>query len=198
MTPVLQWEEEGRRLQNTTGPSGLPLLAGEEGKEEQGEEDGSERDSGTGDSKRSYEHDTEPSIVDHVIHNFLSARGEAGEWGAAPSARSATSVCRLSASDLDTQISLSASGVSSSAAGPRSSLHRKGCPRLRSIPPPPKSQPQSLAVDNPLYDSLPVRAEEAVPSAPPSEEGAVSPPASIISDSVAYCGRFPKQVPNLF
>ena len=41
-------------------------------------EECSERDSGTRDSKRSYDN-MESNIMDHVIHNFLSARGE-GEW----------------------------------------------------------------------------------------------------------------------
>jgi len=62
----------------------------------------------------------------------------------------------------------------------------------------------TYAVDNPLYDSLPVKicdnnsdeVEEAssTVSRPPSEgTSLISPPASIISDSVAYCGRFPVQ-----
>ena len=72
------WEMEGKRMQSTL--TGLPLLGGDgdAGKEEPAEEENvSEKDSGTGDSKRSYDHDMEPNIVDHVIHNFLSARGEA-------------------------------------------------------------------------------------------------------------------------
>merc|ERR1719233_2808135 len=68
------------------------------------------------------------------------------------------------------------------------------------------SEPRMVtyAVDNPLYDSLPVKicdnnsaeVEEAssTVSRPPSEgTSLISPPASIISDSVAYCGRFPVQ-----
>ena len=44
----------------------------------------------------------------------------------------------------------------------------------------------SLAVENPLYDSLPVPVQTC-----DSGVRATSPTASLISDSVAYCGRFP-------
>merc|ERR1719509_670187 len=98
-------------------------------------EEGSEKDSGTGDSKRSYEQDMEPSIVDHVIHNFLSARGEAGEWGALPPVdQTATSM-----SDLDTGISSLGDSTLQSIQPSLPARHRRGCPRLRSIPPPPSS-----------------------------------------------------------
>jgi len=181
--------------------TGLPLLGGDgdAAKEEPLEEENvSEKDSGTGDSKRSYDHDMEPNIVDHVIHNFLSARGEAGEWATLPPVEQTTT----SMSDLDTGIS--SMGDSSLQQPP--ALHRKGCPRLKSIPPPPSTRPPAeepnpgltvvgatLAVGNPLYDQLPGRTGETVASAPPSDCTA-SPPASIISDSVAYCGRFPPPV----
>ena len=36
------------------------------------------------DSKRIHEQHMEPGIVDHAIHDFLSARGEADRWGALP------------------------------------------------------------------------------------------------------------------
>lgn len=63
----------------------------------------------------------------------------------------------------------------------------------------------SLAVDNPLYDSLPVKPtsicdNQSLLSAPDDSirggsnrhiEGPPSPAASLISDSIAYCGRFP-------
>ena len=172
------------------------------------DEECSERDSGTGDSKRSYDN-MENNIVDHVIHNFLSARGE-GEWGVLAADYTATSM-----SDLDTGIS----SLGESGTGGVQTLHRKGCPKLKAltpIPPPPPLKPPdpgpdvapslpTYAVDNPLYDSLPVKTcdnnsdhiEEAscsTISRPPSEgTSLVSPPASIISDSVAYCGRFPVQ-----
>jgi Leucine-rich repeat (LRR) protein len=191
-----RWEDEGRRLQNTT--TGRPLLGGGQGKEERGEEEGSEKDSGTGDSKRSYDHDLEPSIVDHVIHNFLSARGEASEWAALmgeQKLRTRADQTATSLSDLDTGIS----SLGDSTLQP--ALHRRGCPRLRSIPPPPSSSsevtvlnPGALAVENPLYDQLPAREEDRIASAPPSD--CASPPASVISDSVAYCGRFPSTEPG--
>merc|ERR1719429_720849 len=126
------WEMEGKRMQSTL--TGLPLLGGDgdAGKEEPAEEENvSEKDSGTGDSKRSYEHDMEPSIVDHVIHNFLSARGEAGEWAAIPQVDRTTT----SMSDLDTGIS----SMGDSSVQQQPALHRKGCPRLKSIPPPPST-----------------------------------------------------------
>ena len=191
------WEMEGKRMQSTL--TGLPLLGGDgdAAKEDPVEEENvSEKDSGTGDSKRSYDHDMEPSIVDHVIHNFLSARGEAGEWATLPPVDQTTT----SMSDLDTGIS----SMGDSSLQQQPALHRKGCPRLKSIPPPPSSTTRppidepnpgltvvgaTLAVGNPLYDQLPSRGET-VASAPPSDCTA-SPPASIISDSVAYCGRFP-------
>jgi hypothetical protein len=171
------------------------------------EEECSERDSGTGDSKRSYDN-MENNIVDHVIHNFLSARGE-GEWGVISSDYNTTSL-----SDLDTGIS----SLGESGTGGVHTLHRKGCPKLKALtpipPPPPLNPPQSVtvispnqevatyAVDNPLYDSLPIkicdnnfdRVEEAsstISPIPSEVTSLISPPASIISDSVAYCGRFP-------
>ena len=178
------WELEGRKMATTV--TGLPLLGGEG--EIKDEEEGSERDSGTGDSKRSYDHDMEPSIVDHVIHNFLQARGEAGEWAALPT---------TSMSDLDTGISSLGDSSLVAPRRPAQGLHRRGCPKLRSIPPPPSDPPTqpSLAVDNPLYDQLPVQQQvDRIPSAPASST--TSPPASIISDSVAYCGRFPAPGPD--
>ena len=59
------------------GEGVLELAVGHpvEYKEPEGE---SERDSGTGDSKRSYDN-MENTLVDAVIHNFLSARGEGKE-----------------------------------------------------------------------------------------------------------------------
>eukprot|EP00092_Neocalanus_flemingeri_P010605 GFUD01011424.1.p1 GENE.GFUD01011424.1~~GFUD01011424.1.p1 ORF type:complete len:1305 (-),score=340.61 GFUD01011424.1:343-4257(-) len=201
------WEVEGKNLQTTT--TGLPLLSDPELKE-RNDEECSERDSGTGDSKRSYDN-MENNIVDHVIHNFLSARGE-GEWGVLSTDYTATSL-----SDLDTGISsLGESGI-----GGIHTLHRKGCPKLKAltpIPPPPTLNPPpdpglvvppstettTYAVDNPLYDSLPItncdnnfdKVEEAcstVSHTPSEGTSLISPPASIISDSVAYCGRFPVQ-----
>ena len=152
----------------------------------------------------------ENNIVDHVIHNFLSARGE-GEWGVISTDYNATSI-----SDLDTGIS----SLGESGNVGVHTLHRKGCPKLKALtpipPPPPLKTPDPVpvlppsqetttyAVDNPLYDSLPIKncdnisdkVEEASStiSRPPSEgTSLISPPASIISDSVAYCGRFPVQ-----
>ncbi len=46
----------------------------------------------------------------------------------------------------------------------------------------------SLAVENPLYDSLPSSAQHTCDTTPLR---ASSPTASLISDSIAYCGRFP-------
>jgi hypothetical protein len=49
-------------------------------------------------------------------------------------------------------------------------------------------------VENPLYDSLPAAAavlETCDSLAARAGGGAVSPTASLISDSIAYCGRFP-------
>jgi len=201
------WEVEGKTLQIPT--TILPLLSDPDLKD-RNDEECSERDSGTGDSKRSYDN-MENNIVDHVIHNFLSARGE-GEWGVISTDYTATSM-----SDMDTGIS----SLGESGTGGRHTLHRKGCPKLKAltpIPPPPPLNPTdpvpvvapsqdipTYAVDNPLYDSLPIKScdnnsdhiEEAscsTISRPPSEgTSLISPPASIISDSVAYCGRFPVQ-----
>jgi len=44
------------------------------------DDESSERDSGTGDSKRSY--DNMEHVVDNVIHSFLAARGEG--WSISP------------------------------------------------------------------------------------------------------------------
>lgn len=168
--------------------SGLPLLSAVEGAPSdlrEVEDCGSERDSGTGDSKRSYDNnETNGNIVDHVIHNFLSARGDiVTDW------RQMTS---LSSSDLDT-------GVSSMGDQP-AALHRPNCPKLKATSPNVEMPPITLAVDNPLYDSLPASQSQQIEEAdssishPPSEVGGqstISPPASVISDSVAYCGRFP-------
>ncbi len=44
------------------------------------DDESSERDSGTGDSKRSY--DNMEHVVDTVIHSFLAARGEG--WSISP------------------------------------------------------------------------------------------------------------------
>jgi len=202
------WEVEGKTLHTIS--TGLPLLGDPELKE-RNDDEGSERDSGTGDSKRSYDN-MENNIVDHVIHNFLSARGE-GEWGVMSSDYNTTSL-----SDLDTGISsLGESGTGQQV----HTLHRKGCPKLKALanmpmntskeaPGPPTvaiispSQEITYAVDNPLYDSLPIKLSDdtsdkvdeasSTLSPPPSEAtSCISPPASIISDSVAYCGRFPPQ-----
>ena len=71
----------------------LPLLAAEaqDMKEHRGEAD----------SKRIHEQHMEPGIVDHAIHDFLSARGEADRWGALPPVDQMTK----SLSDLHTGIS---------------------------------------------------------------------------------------------
>ena len=66
------------------------------------DEECSERDSGTGDSKRSQDN-MENNIVDHVIHNFLSARGES-QWGVSV-AGTGPDHNITSLSDLDTGIS---------------------------------------------------------------------------------------------
>jgi hypothetical protein len=47
----------------------------------------------------------------------------------------------------------------------------------------------SLAVENPLYDSLPSSSAQHTCDTIPLR--ASSPTASLISDSIAYCGRFP-------
>ena len=71
----------------------LPLLAAEaEDMEEHREEE---------DSKRIHEQHMEPGIVDHAIHDFLSARGEADRWGALPPVDQTTK----GLSDLHTGIS---------------------------------------------------------------------------------------------
>lgn len=234
----------------TLGESGLPLLAEEIPSRKPFpipiDDSSSERDSGTGDSKRSF--DNIENVVDTVLNTFLTARGEreGEEWGVSPPPLS----------DVDT-------GISSS-----SGRHRDGCPNgsysschlpkpvPTPVPPsshnslPPSSHPSltrdaqlppgctrqpsrsvhgsecsgrstsvrsdsnarslrakkdiraqqhlhtppvetiSLAVENPLYDSLPVNTCDIInrqrsPNRPPS------PSASLISDSIAYCGRFP-------
>jgi len=227
------------------GEGVLELAVGHpvEYKEPEGE---SERDSGTGDSKRSYDN-MENTLVDAVIHNFLSARGEGKEgeekveaWQGAWREAAGGGETQASMSDLDTGIS--------SGSGER---HREGCPRASSILGSevgrsrhgarsgagsavgsdvfPRSGSKigsssinqsmsvvgsdvfsivksgtpvptvTLAVENPLYDSLPIRP---TPGASQASRGRVdviatptlaasSPPASVISDSVMYCGRFP-------
>ena len=49
----------------------------------------------------------------------------------------------------------------------------------------------SLAVENPLYDSLPVNNTCDILNRQRSPNRPPSPSASLISDSIAYCGRFP-------
>ncbi len=51
---------------------------------------------------------------------------------------------------------------------------------------------EMVAVENPLYDTLPVVSSNCdTKSAPTANYRPISPAASMISDSVAYCGRFP-------
>ena len=189
------WETEEMTSKDVETPTtGMPLL-GEAAKED---DSGSERDSGTGDSKKSGEAEAGgDSIVDTVIHNFLAARGEHGGPGVWANT--------TSLSDFDTGISsLGDSTVIHNGGHSLHSLHRRGCPRVKSLNQ--KPQPQtaksvtsapvpvvsviSYAVDNPLYDSLPltVRPQEAVAE---TSSDLTSASASVISDSVAYCGRFP-------
>merc|ERR1719394_1810302 len=109
------------------------------------EDDDDDNDSGTGDSKKSCDND----IVDTVIHNFLAARGD-------------ITIAGTSLSDFDTGIS--SLGDSSLL----HSLHRRGCSKAQSQSltgqqtPGPQVAVASVeagltyAVDNPLYDSLPV------------------------------------------
>ena len=162
-----------------TPTSGMPLLEGDSCKNDDAV---SERDSGTGDSKQSDNVETvetADSIVDTVIHNFLTARGEQGQW-MLTSPYNTTSL-----SDFDTGIS---SLGESGSLPPQSlqSLHRRGCPKLqlKVERPEPEEGPGlrsvSYAVDNPLYDTLPQQGERLT-----------SPPASSISDSVGYCGEWP-------
>jgi len=177
------WDgKEGGGIPTVT--SGLPLLsAGEITDVRELEECGSEKDSGTGDSKRSYDNNETNGgdIVDHVIHNFLSARGGmVGDWSVAGTS-----------SDIDTGIS--SIGDHPSTDQPTTTLHRKGCPKAICV----EMTSVTLSVDNPLYDCLPPnhssRIEEADSSSEIGVQSTVSHPASVISDSVAYCGRFPAQ-----
>ena len=71
----------------------LPLLAAEAQDMKEHREEA--------DSKRIHEQHMEPGIVDHAIHDFLSARGEADRWGALPPVDQTTK----SLSDLHTGIS---------------------------------------------------------------------------------------------
>ena len=195
------WEDELTTKQLETPTSGMPLL-GEAGCAKD-DDTGSERDSGTGDSKKSCEAETGgDSIVDTVIHTFLAARGEHGSAWA-----NTTSL-----SDFDTGISsLGDSTLIHGGGQSIHSLHRKGCPRIKSLNQ--KPQPQtakssvisapirpkpavsviSYAVDNPLYDSLPptVRPQPDTEAVVETSSDLTSASASVISDSVAYCGRFP-------
>lgn len=187
------WAGELEVKDAETPTTAAPLLGDPKLEEE---EAGSERDSGTGDSKQSGE--AGDSIVDAVIHNFLSARGEGGLGPAAW-------VNTTSLSDFDTGISSLGESV---ARGPASlhSLHRRGCPKVKSLSGQQQAGPQvaaqqpglaaiSYAVDNPLYDALPC-ARTAPDSEAAAEDGnsdvtSSEATASLISDSVAYCGRFP-------
>ena len=201
------WEDELTAKDIETPTTGMPLLGAEAAATCAKEDDsGSERDSGTGDSKKSGE--VEPggdSIVDTVIHNFLAARGEHGGPGIWANT--------TSLSDFDTGISsLGDSTVIHNGGHSLHSLHRRGCPRIKSLNQ--KPQPQtakssvtsappvvvpggvsviSYAVDNPLYDSLPltVRPRPEHEAVAETSSDLTSAPASVISDSVAYCGRFP-------
>ena len=161
-----------------TPTSGIPLLDEAEGCKN--DDAASERDSGTGESKQSDNVDpgeTGDSIVDTVIHNFLTARGEQGQW-MVTSPYNTTSL-----SDFDTGIS---SLGESGSLPPQSlqSLHRRGCPKLKVKVERPEEGSEvpsvSYAVDNPLYDTLPQ------PGQP-----LTSPPASTISDSVGLGGEWP-------
>ena len=126
-----------------TPTTGMPLL--KDDRENDINEDDDDNDSGTGDSKKSCDND----IVDTVIHNFLAARGD-------------ITIAGTSLSDFDTGISsLGDSSI-------LHSLHRRGCPKAQSqsltgqqTPGPQVASVVSVeavtyAVDNPLYDSLPV------------------------------------------
>ena len=169
----------------------LPLLAAEAQDMKEHREEA--------DSKRIHEQHMEPGIVDHAIHDFLSARGEADRWGALPPVDQTTKslsdlhtgISSLGDSTLQSHQSQPAGAAPSSAPFPISLLAPFPPP-----PPPPSPQRRGDAAghlhpdgEQPLYDQLPCRSAEDVTSAPTSE--AASQPASIISDSVTYCGRFP-------
>ena len=144
-----------------TPTSGMPLLEADGGKNEDAV---SERDSGTGDSKQSDNVETADSIVDTVIHNFLTARGEQAQWMLTSPYNTA------SLSDFDTGISSLGESGSLPPHISLQSLHRRGCPKVKLNPrgsrqvskAGPESEVESevvvsvsYAVDNPLYDSLP-------------------------------------------
>ena len=84
----------------TLGESGLPLLAEEIPSRKPFpipiDDSSSERDSGTGDSKRSF--DNIESVVDTVLNTFLAARGEGEEWGVSPPPLSDVDTCISSSS----------------------------------------------------------------------------------------------------
>ena len=196
------WEDVLDAKDVETPTTGMPLLGSADHKDDN-EDVSSEKDSGTGDSKKS-DHDNEAgdSIVDTVIHNFLAARGETGVSAAVQW------INTTSLSDFDTGISSLGDSHVLPSSHSHHSLHRRGCPKIKSLTSQQKPQPQtpaadsfaapavsciSYAVDNPLYDSLPLTNTcDARPVT--SNVGSVcdsSEVASLISDSVAYCGRFP-------
>ena len=150
-----------------TPTSGMPLLEADGGKNEDAV---SERDSGTGDSKQSDNLETvetADSIVDTVIHNFLTARGEQGQWMLTSPYNTA------SLSDFDTGISSLGESGSLPPHISLQSLHRRGCPKvkLKGGKAGPETEKEgevvisvSYAVDNPLYDTLPGQEEDSVSS----------------------------------
>ena len=150
-----------------TPTSGLPLLEADGGKNEDAV---SERDSGTGDSKQSDNVETvetADSIVDTVIHNFLTARGEQGQWMLTSPYNTA------SLSDFDTGISSLGESGSLPPHMSLQSLHRRGCPKVKlkgsKAGPEPEREGEvvislSYAVDNPLYDTLPGPEDDSVSS----------------------------------
>ena len=201
-----EWEDVLDAKDVETPTSGMPLLGDHGAVHGQGcnkdDDTESERDSGTGDSKKSGDNDPGDSIVDTVIHNFLSARGEGGpaHW-----------VNTTSLSDFDTGISSMGDSSVIRTGNSQHSLHRRGCPKIKSMSAQQKPAPQtpvtlnqqtdtgtgvsciSYAVDNPLYESLPltIKAKDGVDVDDVAESEITSTAASLISDSVAYCGRFP-------
>ena len=107
----------------------LPLLAAEAQDMKEHREEA--------DSKRIHEQHMEPGIVDHAIHDFLSARGEADRWGALPPVDQTTK----SLSELHTGISSLGDSTlqitcPSPPGLPQAPLHS---PSPSSHPPPPSS-----------------------------------------------------------
>jgi len=246
------WEIDKRTVvggMTTLGESGLPLLAQESIPARKPiplpvDDSASERDSGTGDSKRSFDNiNNADHVVDTVIHNFLSARGEEG-WGGwaspPPLSEHDTGISSISGGGRNQDGSVGGRHRDGSVGG----RHRDGCPNgsatsfhlakpvatplppgvhpARSSGPPSEASSRgrrttnhktqkkpvepvvatiSLAVENPLYDSLPV--QNNVNSLCDNKDKLMtasanfvalrspSPSASLISDSIAYCGRWP-------